>query len=269
MTTTRIDPHVPTENRLIYALDGMTLAESIAQVRRLRDVVKIYKVGPALIYEDGLRVANQIVKAGNGGNVQVFLDMKTWDIPETVLNAIDTIEKFGGDAVVFATVHTFNVNLRKLIDAKKHRKFKIFAITLLTSQDEGDLKDLGISLSVEDYVLYMAKRAQEFGCDGVICSGLEAKRLKQELGKQFRVITPAVRPSWAIVAGDDQKRIVTPRQAILNGADYIVVGRPIRMAPDPVQAAQSIRNEIEKTLAEMRSAAEPDHPGRTRMLAAG
>ncbi len=261
------DVSIPAKDRLIYALDGMALQEAIGAVRQLREVVKIYKVGPSLIYQGGLEVANQIVNAGGGEEVKVFLDMKTWDIPETVLHAIDTINAFGAESVVFATIHTYSLNLQKLVEAKKDRKFKIFAVTLLTSQDQTDLADLQIQMSVEDYVLYMAKRAREFRCDGIICSGLEAKKIKEEIGRDFLTIVPGVRPAGFQLGTDDQKRVVTPREAILNGADYIVVGRPIRNSPDPLQAAQTIQDEIKLAISELEDPSTAD--GGPQMLAAG
>ena len=267
MEGTATDVSIPARGRLIYALDGMALEEAIDAVRQLRGVVKIYKVGPSLIYQGGLDVANQIVNAGIGDKVKVFLDMKTWDIPETLLHTIDAINTFGAESVVFATIHTYSLNLQKLVEAKKNRKFKIIAVTLLTSQDQTDLAELQIQMSVDDYVLYMAKRAREFRCDGVICSGLEAKRIKEEIGRDFLTIVPGVRPAGFQIGTDDQKRVVTPREAILNGADYIVVGRPIRNSPDPLKAAKTIQDEIELAISELEAPTTPDEG--PKMVATG
>lgn len=252
MDTTQAAAPIPLRDRLIYALDGMSLDEALAAVRQLRSVVGLYKIGPSLVYQGGLEVARQVVQAGAPEPVRVFLDMKTWDIPETVMNTLGAIARYGGEAVVFATIHTFSLNFRRLLEARRsgQLRVKIFAVTLLTSQDEGDLREMGIRLGVEDYVLYMARRARDFGCDGVICSGHEVGRIKRELGKGFLAITPGIRPASGAVVGDDQKRIVTPRQAILDGADHLVVGRPIRMAPDPQAAARAIQQEIAAALAE-------------------
>ena len=130
---------------------------------------------------------------------------------------------------------------------------------------ESDLKELEIGLSLEEYVLKLAIRARGFGCDGVVCSGKEVAMIKRELGPEFLVVTPGIRPEWSVVAGEDQKRIVTPRQAFLNGADYIVVGRPIRTSPDPLEAAWKIREEIDAALGEIASGANRDG---TKMSAA-
>lgn len=259
---------VPLEDRLIYALDGMTREEATASVRRLCDVIEIYKIGPSLIYQGGLDVAVQLAKAGGDKRVRIFLDMKTWDIPETVLNAINTIEKLAGEAVVFATIHTEGSGaIGKIAAAKRTRPFKLFAVTHLTSLDETDLRMRGITLPENEYVLRMARLARDAGCDGVICSGYEVGMIKREFGSDFLAITPGIRPAWARVAGDDQKRVVTPAEAIRNGADYIVVGRPIRTAADPVQAAWAIRKEIEAALRE--AGGSPSTGSDPRMMAAG
>lgn len=247
---------IPAEERLIYALDGMTLSEAVAAVRALQDVVRVFKIGPPLVYQGGLDAAHQLARAGHEGAARIFLDMKSWDIPDTVLRVLDSVEQYGGGAVAFATLHTYGLSFQALREARARYSFQLLAVTLLTSQDASNLQELGIGMSVEDYVLYMARRAQDFGCDGVIASPLEAARIKAELGPDFRVVTPGVRPATFDTSGDDQKRFATPRQAILNGADYLVVGRPIRSAPDPLAAAAAIQQEIREALAE-RDAASP------------
>jgi orotidine-5'-phosphate decarboxylase len=269
MTATVTRNMIPDQDRLIYALDGMSLEQAIRQVRALSDVIKIYKIGPALIYEGGMAVAAQIALAANGGNIRVFLDMKTADIPETMFSAIEAIERTDVQTVVFATIHAFG-NLRKVAEAKDKAKykFKIFAITLLTSMDDSDLRDVGIQFSVPEYVLAMAKRAKSFGFDGVISSGQEARSIRSECGDDFLIVTPGIRLAGSAVESDDQKRVVTPRQAILNGADYIVVGRPIRRAPDPLAAAKAIQHEIATAVADRERGATSRGPGSPQLMAA-
>jgi orotidine-5'-phosphate decarboxylase len=250
MTGTGPGTGIPAEHRLIYALDRMTLAEAIASVRRLCGVIKIFKVGPALIYEGGLQAARQIAQAGGDQGVRIFLDMKTWDIPETVRNTLDAIEQFGAGTVLFATLHAQALTRNAAVQPQAKRSFKLLAVTHLTSLGQADLAAMGIALSVGDYVLRMAERARESGCDGVICSGEEVGRIKARLGAAFLAVTPGIRPGGASVSQEDQQRIVTPRQAILNGADYLVVGRPIREASDPLGAAQAIQAEIADALRE-------------------
>jgi orotidine-5'-phosphate decarboxylase len=254
MTVTTNARSIPDANRLIYALDGMSRDEAIHQVRRLSDIIKVYKIGLGLLYRWGLNIAKELSNAGNGGKIEVFVDMKAYDIPETVLDAIEAIRESAADAVIIATISAQGLDPRRLADemAKKAYHFELYAVTLLTSQSEADLKDMGISKSVDDYVLFMAERARKLGCDGVVCSGHEARRVKRELGADFRVITPGIRLADAVVENDDQKRTVTPRQAILNGADRIVVGRPIRLHTETQQrvVAQAIQDEIQRALKE-------------------
>jgi len=175
-----------------------------------------------------------LAKRGN----KVFADLKFFDIPETVAAAVRGLRKRG---VNFATVHGNQAMLEAAGAAKGD--VKILAVTVLTSLDQGDLDDLGFRCDIEKLVLSRARRALAAGCDGVISSGMEAPALKRELGDRVLVVTPGIRPVENR-PGDDQKRTVDVAQAFANGADYIVVGRPIRQAADPLAAAQAIQSTI-------------------------
>jgi len=165
------------------------------------------------------------------------VDLKFFDVPQTVGSAVARLRDKGA---YFTTVHGNDQILKAAVEAAEGA-VKILAVTVLTSLDAGDLKDLGFDCPVEDLVYSRARRALELGCDGVISSGLEVARLRRDLGDKLIVVTPGIRPVQNV---DDQKRTVDVRQAFLNGADYIVVGRPIKEAPDPRAAAEAIQATI-------------------------
>jgi orotidine-5'-phosphate decarboxylase len=194
--------------------------------------VRFYKVGLELFMAGGVfELIEWLALRGN----KVFTDLKFFDIPETVAAAVRGLRNHG---VTFATVHGNQAMLEAAGEAKG--ELKILAVTALTSLDQGDLDDLGFQCDIEKLVLSRARRALEAGCDGVISSGIEAPALKRELGDRLLVVTPGIRPVQNRES-DDQKRTVDVAQAFANGADYIVVGRPIRQAPDPRAAAQAIQ----------------------------
>jgi orotidine-5'-phosphate decarboxylase len=161
-------------------------------------------------------------------------------VPETVRSAVRQLTQHGA---TFTTVHGNDSMLKAAADAAREsdNSLKVLAVTVLTSLDQGDLRDLGFECDLKTLVLSRARRALALGCHGVISSGLEAPELREELGEQFLIITPGIRPVENV---DDQKRTVDVEQAFLNGADYIVVGRPIRNAADPRAAAERIRQRI-------------------------
>ena len=226
---------IPREERLIAALDVADTQQGKALVQCLGDSVRFYKVGLELFMAGGVfEFIDWLAKRGN----KVFADLKFFDIPETVAAAVRGLRNRG---VTFATVHGNQAMLKAAGDAKG--EVKILAVTALTSLDQGDLDDLGFRCDVEKLVLSRARRALEAGCDGVISSGMEAPALKRELGDRLLVVTPGIRPVENRPS-DDQKRTVDVAQAFANGADYIVVGRPIRQAPDPRAAAQAIQATI-------------------------
>jgi orotidine-5'-phosphate decarboxylase len=226
---------IPREERLIAALDVASAEQAKSLVERLGDSVRFYKVGLELFMAGGVfELIDWLTKKGN----RVFADLKFFDIPETVAAAVRGLRNRG---VTFATVHGNQAMLEAAGEAKG--EVKILAVTVLTSLDQGDLDDLGFRCDVEKLVLSRARRALEAGCDGVIASGIEAPALRRELGDRLLVVTPGIRPVQNRPS-DDQKRTVDVAQAFANGADYIVVGRPIRQAADPRAAAQAIQETI-------------------------
>jgi orotidine-5'-phosphate decarboxylase len=226
---------IPRAERLIVALDVPDVDAAKALVQQLGDAACFYKVGLELFMADGYF---GLIEWLNRSNKKVFADLKFFDVPETVRAAVRGLRNRG---VTFATVH----GNQGILEAagKDKGEVKILAVTVLTSLDQGDLDDLGFQCDVEKLVLSRARRALEAGCDGVISSGLEAPALKRELGERLLVVVPGIRPVQNRTA-DDQKRTVDVAQAFANGADYIVVGRPIRQAPDPRAAAQAIQQTI-------------------------
>jgi orotidine-5'-phosphate decarboxylase len=228
-------PPIPRAERLIVALDVPTAAEARALVEKLGDSARFYKVGLELFMAGGyFELIDWLVNRGS----KVFVDLKFFDVPETVRRAVGNLR---GRGISFATVHGNQAIMEAA--GKEKGEVKILAVTVLTSLDRGDLDDLGFSCDVEHLVLSRARRAIEAGCDGVISSGLEAQRLKSEFHDKLVVVTPGIRPVDNRPA-DDQKRTVDVAQAFANGADYIVVGRPIRQASDPRAAAQAIQQTI-------------------------
>lgn len=226
---------IPRAERLIVALDLPTPAEARALVEKLGDAARFYKVGMELFMAGGyFELIDWLAARGN----KVFVDLKFFDVPETVRRAVANLR---GRGVTFATVHGNQAMMEAA--GKEKGEVKILAVTVLTSLDRGDLDDLGFSCDVERLVLSRARRAIEAGCDGVISSGLEAARLKAEFKDRLLVVTPGIRPVENRPT-DDQKRTVDVAQAFAAGADYIVVGRPIRQAADPRAAAQAIQDTI-------------------------
>jgi len=224
---------IPRAERLIVALDVATPNEAKALVERLGDAARFYKLGLELFMAGGyFELLEWLVKRGN----KVFVDLKFFDVPETVRRAVANLR---GRGVSFSTVHGNQAMMEAA--AQEKGEVKILAVTVLTSLDRGDLDDLGFSCDLERLVLSRARRALQAGCDGVVSSGLEAQKLKAEFQDKLLVVTPGIRP---VKNEDDQKRTVDAAQAFANGADYIVVGRPIRSAADPRAAAQAIQRSI-------------------------
>ena len=226
---------IPAADRLIVALDVPDHEQARAFVGGLGDSVTFYKVGLELFMAGNYW---ELAAWLTGQGKKVFADLKFFDVPETVRAAVRRLQ---GRGVSFTTVHGNDAIMRAAAEAKG--EVKILAVTVLTSLDQGDLADLGFSCNVADLVLSRARRALEIGCDGVVSSGLEAPRLREHLGERFLVVTPGIRPVLNRPA-DDQKRTVDIEEAFRGGADYIVVGRPIRSAPDPRAAAQTIQRRI-------------------------
>jgi orotidine-5'-phosphate decarboxylase len=222
--------------RLIVALDFAAPEEARGFADRLAGLPAIYKIGLELIYSGGLVLARDLADRGRS----VFLDAKLLDIPNTVERATATASQIG---VSFITVHGQD---RKTLDAavrgRRGSGMKLLAITLLTSTDLADLREQGIAASAEEVVLRRAQLAADAGFDGVVASPREAAAIRSAMGAKLLIVTPGIRPAGAAAA--DQARIATPADAIRAGADYLVVGRPITAASDPLSAAQAIAQEI-------------------------
>ena len=225
---------IPRRERLIAALDVPDAALARAYAERLGEAVKFYKIGLELFTAGGYFELLAWLR-GRGG--KVFADLKLYDIPETVRRAVANLRASGAE---FLTVHAE----RSIMEAAAREKgaLKLLAVTVLTSFDQKNLAEMGYAGSVEDLVLQRARAALDSGCDGVIASGLEAPKIKAAFGGKLLVVTPGVRPAGTPTG--DQKRTVDVGQAFANGADYIVVGRPIRDAADPRAAAEAIQASI-------------------------
>jgi orotidine-5'-phosphate decarboxylase len=227
--------------KLIVALDFAAGIEALAFVERLGDAVERYKVGLELFTAEGPPIVEKLRALGK----RVFVDLKLHDIPETVGRAAASIGKLGADLM---TVHAGGgvEMMRRAVEAAPDTR--VLAVTVLTSLDVSDLRTDGISAdSTGEQVLRRAQLADQAGCAGVIASPLELKALRARTGRRLMIVTPGVRP-WAMnpagAASDDQKRVATAKEAVAGGADAVVVGRPIRDAQDPVEAAQRILQDL-------------------------
>jgi len=229
------------QDRLIFALDVPGKKEAEHYVKMLEGVVGCFKIGLELFIREGPDVVKMVQ---DHSSASIFLDLKLHDIPATVRGALRSAEKLG---VRYITIHsTEGETILETADEVKGSGLEVLAVTVLTSTSVSSLASLGIRDDINAAVLVLdrAVRAQNSGCAGVICSGEEAKLVRQKCGEGFKIVVPGIRPQWADVTGDDQNRIATPSQAIEDGADLIVVGRPIRDANDPREAAQKIVDEI-------------------------
>jgi len=227
-------------DRLIFALDVPEADRARQLVEQLGDAVTFYKVGLELMMAGGyFELIDWLLERDK----KVFTDLKFFDVPATVGRAVARLASRG---VTFATVHG-NQSIMEAAAEAKGDTLKILAVTVLTSLDRGDLDDLGFDCDIGELVLSRARRALEAGCDGVIASGLELPAMRSAIDRRLLVVTPGIRPVENRPS-DDQKRVVTVEQAFNDGADHIVVGRPIRDAADPQAAAEAIQASIEATL---------------------
>ena len=231
---------------IIFPLDVASISEAKKYVELLAESVGMFKVGLELFVHSGPEIIRFI---HSQRAARVFLDLKLHDIPTTVGRAMARIAEL---EVAFATVHVGES--RSMLEAAvegSHGKVGVLGVTVLTSVSAADLKLAGYREELFNDMLHAvmqrAQIAHATGCAGVICSGLEAEPIKEKLGRDFLAVTPGVRPAWMVAEKEDQKRISTPAQAIAAGADYLVIGRPIRNAEDPRQAAARIAAEIENT----------------------
>lgn len=225
--------------KIIVALDYATAEAASALVARLDPQLCKLKVGKELFTATGPAWVEQLVGQGYG----VFLDLKFHDIPHTVAQACKAAAALG---VWMVNVHALGgrammTAAREAIDNTPNRP-KLIAVTVLTSMGANDLADLGITEAPHQLVRRLARLARNCKLDGVVCSAQEAAMLRQEQGPEFCLVTPGIRPASA--AKDDQNRIMAPAEALRAGSNYLVIGRPITQAPDPLQALQAIRQEI-------------------------
>ena len=221
--------------RLIVALDVSSVAEAEKMVVRLGETVAFYKIGYQLAFAGGLDFARALAGAGK----RIFLDLKLHDIGNTVARGVESVARLGAS---FLTVHAYPQTMHAAVDARKGSDLRILAVTVLTSYDDADLAAAGYDFTVTELVAERAGQARDVGIDGLVCSGEEAAILRPQIGAQMLLVTPGIRPAGADAG--DQKRIMTPANAIAAGADYLVVGRPVVAAPDPQAAAAAIIAEI-------------------------
>jgi len=229
-----------TKDRLIVALDVSSAAQAQRLVQTIGDAATTYKVGKQLFTAEGPQVVRDLIASGR----KVFLDLKFHDIPNTVAGAVRSACELG---VSMLTVHGSGGSkmLKAAVEAASQSSAKplVLAVTVLTSFADADLQEIGVSGTALSQVLRLGALARNAGCGGLVASAKEAKELRRELGEDFAIVTPGVRPAAA--AAGDQARVVTPADAIAAGSTYLVVGRPILDAPDPAKAAAAILSEIE------------------------
>jgi orotidine-5'-phosphate decarboxylase len=230
--------NIPLDERIIFALDVPDAEAAKLLVERLDGSIRFFKVGLQLFLAGGWPVIDHIVARGN----KVMLDLKLYDIPATVRLAV---EQFAGRGVTFATVHGYGPVVEAALAAEAD--VRILAITVLTSMGASELQELNFDGTVEDLVRQRTERVLELGCHGVVCSAREAAMLRRAYGADFDMVTPGIRP--AECAAGDQHRITTPASAVIDGADYLVIGRPIRDAADPAAMVTSVQQEIAGALA--------------------
>ena len=233
---------IDASDRLIVALDVDSTAKAQRIVEDLDGLASFFKVGLELFVIGG----TQIVEWLTGRGKKVFLDLKFNDVPETVTRATRAAAGLG---VSLLTVHGDAAGTVRAAVAGRgeNSQLKLLAVTVLTSFNAQDMKDMGFAAPLEELVLRRAKQAHELGCDGVVASAHEAKKIREAVGRDLLIVTPGIRPSGT--GHHDQKRVMTPHDALSAGADYLVVGRAITAAPDPRAAVESILSEMRAALA--------------------
>jgi orotidine-5'-phosphate decarboxylase len=224
------------EDRLIFALDVPQISEAKDIVSELDDSVNFYKIGMEMLMTGQyFELLDWLIKKDK----KVFVDLKFFDVPETVGRTIARLSDYGA---TFATIHGNQALMEKASQNKYN--LKILAVTALTSLDRGDLDDLGFACDVEDLVISRAKRAFEAGCDGIVSSGLEVPFIREYVDNKLICVTPGIRP---VTNDDDQKRVVDVATAFQSGSDYVVIGRPIKNAVNRYEAASNIQKIIKNT----------------------
>ena len=223
-------------DQLIVALDVPTVLEAAAIVENLGDAAGFYKIGYQLAFSGGMQLADELVRAGK----RVFLDLKLLDIDNTVAKGVEAIARSG---VSMLTIHAYPKAMAAAVEAAAGSGLCLLGVTVLTSMDDTDLSDAGYHDTAATLVLKRARQAAKTGMGGIVCSAAEAEAVRDIVGPDLAVVTPGIRPAGA--AAGDQKRVVTPADAIAAGASHLVVGRPIVAAPDRREAALAILEEIE------------------------
>jgi orotidine-5'-phosphate decarboxylase len=221
------------------ALDVASITEARALIAKLGDSLSFYKIGMQLVFAGGLSLIEELRRADK----RIFLDMKLLDIDNTVESAVQSIAKLGA---TFTTIHAYPKAMRAAVKARGTSGPGLLAVTVLTSMDDADVKEAGYGWKSAELVQARAVDARAAGIDGIVCSPLEASVVRSVVGADMLIVTPGVRPSGSDIG--DQKRVMTPAQAITAGADYVVVGRPVTAAAEPAKAAANIVQEIEGAL---------------------
>jgi len=223
------------EDRLIVPLDVPTVMDAEAMVETLGDTVSFYKIGHQLAFAGGLNFIREL----HDMKKRVFLDMKLLDIDNTITKGVENIARMG---VQMTTIHAYPKAMKAAVEAARGSDLCLLGVTVLTSMDDGDLKDAGYRETAEILVMDRAKQASDVGMGGIVCSANEACSIKKTINPKMAIVTPGIRPAGA--DQDDQKRIMTPSDAIKAGATHLVVGRPITAHENPKLAAQTILDEI-------------------------
>jgi orotidine-5'-phosphate decarboxylase len=232
--------------RLIFALDVASVQEALAFVDQLRDEVGMFKVGKQLFLHAGPEIIRQI----RARDADVFLDLKFHDIPHTATKASAEATRLGVRLLDLHASGSVAMMKQTIAEVNKVSRTehlvrpKLLAVTVLTSLNQDDMKHIGVRSGVESQVVRLARLARDAGMDGVVASPHEVGRIRKECGRRFLIVTPGIRPPKGAL--DDQKRVMTPEAAIRAGANYLVVGSPIRDAADPVAAARAIVESMER-----------------------
>ncbi len=222
-------------DKMIVALDVPDVEQARRIVDQLGDTASFYKIGYRLAFAGGLALAEDLARDGK----KIFLDLKLHDIGNTVEEGVESLSRMN---LTFLTVHAYPQTMRGAVEGRGDALLRLLAVTALTSYDDGDLHDAGYRLAVRDLVRLRAQQARTAGIDGIVCSAAEAGIVREAIGAKMVIVTPGIRPQGS--GSGDQKRTLTPREAILAGVDHMVIGRPIIRAPDPRGAARAIMDEI-------------------------
>jgi orotidine-5'-phosphate decarboxylase len=224
-------------DKIIVALDVPTKTEALKLVEKLRDQISCFKIGLQLYTAEGPEIARAVLATG----AKVFLDLKLYDIPNTVAKAVESACRLG---VQMLTIHLSGAHeMIRAATAARANNVLLLGVTVLTSATEETLREIGIQDKVDDQALRLAKLGVAAGIDGVVASPREIKTLRREFGDRIKIVVPGIRPSWS--EPGDQKRTMTPREALEAGADYLVIGRPIAAHSNPREATKRILEDIE------------------------